>query len=166
MRNDIFNFDAIRQINALNLGQKGKRNISPINISIITKLIQSINERHPSSRLTKTKTLLESFQSLKENGTLKNAAIQFGKETREALIEFEPLVKSVVATFINSIKQLAEELKPHNPSTFYDSLLQALSTLEKIDTYQIVKQILSQTTKSVAKDIGDIQLCPSTLSSQ
>ena len=161
MRNDIFNFDAIRQINALNLGQKGKRNISPTNISIITKLIQSINERHHSSDLTKTKTLLESFKSLKENGTLENAAIQFGKETREALVEFEPLVKSVVATFIDSIKRLAEELKPYNPSTFYDSLLQALSTLKEIDTYKTVKQILSQTTKSVAKDIGDIQLCPS-----
>lgn len=158
MRNDIFNFDAMRQINDLNLGQKGKQNISQINISIITKLIQSINERTPSSCLSKTKTLLESFQTLKEKGTLGNAAIQFGKETREALAEFEPLVKYEVAILINSIKQLAEELKPYNAPTFYDSLLQALSTLEKTDTCQIVKQILSQTIKSVAKDIGDIRL--------
>ena len=164
-RDVIFLFDKVRQMNDLNLGNKGKQNVSKVNIALIKKLKDDVISLACHKNFEKVEYLLNIINKDDEEKTLNRAGNKLGIACKNALTELEPITKIAITAIMRGLQLLATEQVPYDDTTLMRNLNDAIKSLEhRIENEEggicgIVKEFVSQSIQSVAKDIGDIHLC-------
>lgn len=160
IRDIIFIFDKMRQIQDLKLGSGGKVNIPHVNISLIKTLVTDIQKLDLHKNFPELGKFLKSYSDRDVGKNLSTAGVVLGNACKIAINELRPTAEKAITAIINGMRSLTCVVAPYD-GPLKEHLCAAITALEQRtdkDFCEVIKGIVSQKTKSVAKDIGDISL--------